>query len=164
MRTDGIRVLHPATGELIRVCPGPDRSGGCPLAAPNGVVPCAGLLIAPQPADPEYWPLPVPHGYRYCDVPWNVRARACLRKAEWLRERWRAGLRQETERVWVLAGRHDPRYRKMTPHELNATALWRWRLSAAGQALRRAEQKAQEQGETYLAFTEHRRNSGHWVG
>lgn len=87
----------------MRVCRGPYPSGACPLAGPDGVVPCAGFLIAPADADSEYWPLPIPRGYRHCDVVWNERAQAGLHNAERARERWQAGLIRETKRVRRLA-------------------------------------------------------------
>jgi nucleotide-binding universal stress UspA family protein len=40
-------------------------------------------------ADHRHWPLPIPAGYRYCDVSWNEKAVASLRKAEQCRRRWR---------------------------------------------------------------------------
>ncbi|MEU4689949.1 hypothetical protein [Actinoplanes sp. NPDC023714] len=152
MITRGIRVLDPTTGALIRVCPGPYPAGGCPLAGPDGVVPCAGFLVTVDSTGNHHWPLRIPAGYRHCDVPWNERARDYLRTAETCRRRWDAGLSKEITRVRTLAAAHDPRYRRMSDHEMRATALWRWRLSAAGQALRRSEQKAQERADTYLTF------------
>lgn len=155
-----IRVLDPDTGETVRVCHGPSRTGACPLAGPDGVVPCAGLLIAPSRPDPEYWPLPVPAGYRHCDVIWNERARSGLDKAEQAREQWQAGLSREIKRVRYLASVKDPRYRKMTERELEKTALWRWRLTGEAQSLRRSEEKNERQAEAYLAFVKFRRTSG----
>ncbi|GGN52004.1 hypothetical protein FHR83_008810 [Actinoplanes campanulatus] len=154
-----IQILHPVTGEVLHTCPGPDPSGRCPMAGPDGVVPCAGLMIAPPRPDPPYWPLRIPPGYRYCDVPWNEKVRACLRKAENCRRRWDAGLRRSNMRVHYLAEHRDPRYRKMSPRDLDVTALWYWRLSGTAQGLRRSEQRAQEQADTYLAAAERRRTA-----
>ncbi|MEU4424766.1 hypothetical protein AB0F81_29450 [Actinoplanes sp. NPDC024001] len=130
------------------------------MAGSDGVVPCAGLLISPAHADPEYWPLRIPSGYRHCDVLWNERALSCLEKAENSRRRWQSGLALENRRVVALAAAHDPRYRRMTARQLEKTALWRWRLSTAAQALRRSENNSRERAEKYLAFVEFRRNAG----
>jgi hypothetical protein len=154
-----IRVLHPVTGECVRTCHGPSPSGACPLAGPDGVVPCAGFLIAPAGADPEYWPLPIPDGYRHCDVIWNERAQSGLHHAERARERWQAGLNREIERVRALAAANDPRYRNMSSRDLGTTALWRWRLTGEAQALRRSEEKNERQADTYLAFVAFRREA-----
>jgi hypothetical protein len=159
MTTRRIQVRQPRSGKIVGVCPGPTDAGACPFAGPGGVVPCAGFLIGPPGADPRYWPLPVPAGYRHCDVPWNEMAAASLDKAEQCRRRWRAGLRHRTARVRTLAVRGDPRYRAMSPHDLDLTALWYWRLSSTAQGLRRGEKRAQERAETYLAFAEHRRDT-----
>ncbi|MCM4084367.1 hypothetical protein [Paractinoplanes hotanensis] len=160
MTKRSIRILDPATGRGVRVCPGPSSTGACPLARPDGVVPCAGFLIAPAAADPEYWPLPIPIGYRHCDVIWNERARTGLHKAERAHEQWQAGLNREVQRVRKLAAGGDPRYRRMTDRNLEKTALWRWRLTGQAQALRRSEEKNERQAETYLAFVKYRRTSG----
>jgi hypothetical protein len=158
-RTNGdIHILHPVTGECVRVCRGPSPSGACPLAGPDGVVPCAGYLIAPAGVHPESWPLPVPQGYRHCDVTWNQLAQSGLHNAERARERWQAGLARETERVRSLAAAKDPRYRKMTDRELEMTALWRWRPTGQAQSLRRSEERNERQAHTYLDFVKFRRN------
>lgn len=159
MATRSIRVLHPVSGACVRICRGPSPSGICPLAGPDGVVPCVGFLIAPADADPEYWPLPIPAGYRHCDVIWNERAQSGLHKAEHARRRWQAGLNRETERVRTLARANDPRYRKMTERELRQTALWRWRLTGEAQSLRRSEEKNERQADTYLGFIKFRRGA-----
>lgn len=159
MATRSIRVIDPATGECVRTCHGPSPAGACPLAGPNGVVPCAGMLIEPADADPEYWPLPVPVGFRHCDVIWNERAQSGLREAERAREQWEAGLRRETERVRQLAARNDPRYRNMSERDLQKTALWRWRLTGLAQSRRRAEEKNERQADTYLAFIKFRHSA-----
>lgn len=160
MTTIRVHILHPATGRLLGACRGPTASGACPLAGEDGVVPCAGFLIAPATtADPEYWPLPVPAGYRHCDLRWNELAEAGLRGAENCRARWQAGLERERRRARVLARSRDPRYRWMTTAELEKTARWRWRLSPDAQALRRSERKYQEQAATYLAFVKFRRQA-----
>jgi hypothetical protein len=122
-------------------------------------VPCAGYLIAPAGVDPEYWPLPVPEGFRHCDVTWNRLAQSGLHRAERARERWQAGLARETDRVQALAAAKDPRYRKMTGRDLEKTALWRWRQTGEAQALRRSEEKNERQADTYLAFLKFRRNA-----
>lgn len=160
MTTDGIQVLHPVTGGVVRICRGPTPSGRCPFTAPGGIVPCAGMLLAPMHADPTCWPVRVPAGYRHCDLPGNERAQACLRKAENCRQRWQRGLERETQRMMILAAARDPRYRKMTTTQLKRTALWCWRLSAAGQALRRSEAHSREQAHDYLEFLKYRRKAG----
>jgi hypothetical protein len=154
-----IRVRQPETGTIVRSCPGPTAAGACPFAGADGVVPCAGHLIEPDRADAQHWPLPIPHGYRYCDIPWHEKAAAALRKAENCRNQWRAGLDRRTARIRYLAAHHDPRYRDMSPRQLELTALWYWRLSTEAQGLRHAEKRAQEEAETYLAFIEHRRDA-----
>jgi len=158
MTTQSIRILHPVTGELIRQCRGPTESGVCPLAGPGGVVPCAGMMIAAAEPDPGYWPIPIPRGYRHCDLPWNEKIRSCLRKSEHCRRRWQSGLKRETLRIRTLARYGDPRYRKMTERELDITALWYWRLTVAAKSLRRAEERAQHQAKVYLDLTEYRRS------
>ncbi|MBM2616294.1 hypothetical protein JIG36_12075 [Actinoplanes sp. LDG1-06] len=157
--TRTIHILDPDTGLLVRVCRGPSAAGACPLAGPDGVVPCAGFLVAPAGADPEYWPLPIPLGYRHCDVTWNERARSGLDKAERAQARWQAGLDRELRRVRVLAGAKDPRYRRMTDRDLEKTALWRWRLTGEAQSLRRSQEKNERQAQSYLAFMRYRRAS-----
>jgi hypothetical protein len=47
----------------------------------------------------------------------------------------------------------------VSPHDLDITALWYWRLSSVAQGLRRGEKRAQERAETYLVFAEHRRDT-----
>ncbi|MEV4346453.1 hypothetical protein AB0J83_18455 [Actinoplanes sp. NPDC049596] len=155
----GIRILDPRTGKLTGRCPGPASSGECPLAGADGVVPCAGLLIEPVSADPEYWPLAVPRGYRHCDVPWNERARAYMRKAQRSHARWAEGLEQETSRIFRLAASGDRRYRDMTDYQLRTTALWRWRKSPFAEADRRREERSRHRAGVYLSFVRHRRGS-----
>lgn len=160
MTTRTIHIVDPVTGTCVRVCRGPRPSGVCPLAGPGGVVPCAGYLIAPAGGDPEYWPVPIPRGYRHCDVIWNERAQSGLHNAERARDQWQKGLERETQRVRALAAGRDPRYRRMTDRELRTTALWRWRLTGEAVALRRSEEKNERQADTYLAFLKFRRNAG----
>jgi hypothetical protein len=159
MTTRKIQIRQPGTNAIVGTCPGPAEAGTCPFADATGVVPCAGFLIEPAGADHQHWPLPIPAGYRHCDVPWNERAVASLRKAENCRRQWQTGLRNRRTRVRRQAAGRDPRYRDMSPRDLDLTALWYWRLSTTAQGLRRGEKRAQEEAETYLAFTEHRRNS-----
>jgi hypothetical protein len=45
----------------------------------------------------------------------------------------------------------------MSPSELKKTALWRWRLSPAAQALRRSEAHSRERAQEYLEFVKYRR-------
>ncbi|MFI7547887.1 hypothetical protein [Actinoplanes sp. NPDC049599] len=160
MTTETIQILDPRTGKVLRHCRGPTAAGTCPLAGPDGVVPCAGSMIAPLHGDAQYWPLHVPPDYRHCDVPWNERALSCLRKADDCRRRWDEGLDREIWRVKTLAAARDPRYRNMTSAELRATARWRWRLSAAGQALRKSEQNSRARAEQYLDLVRFRRRTG----
>ncbi|GAA0504855.1 hypothetical protein Ade02nite_70840 [Paractinoplanes deccanensis] len=154
-----VRILDPRTGEVVRVCRGPGPSGVCPLRGANGVVPCAGFLIAPVGGDPQYWPLSVPRGYLHCDVPWNERARAYMTKAQRSHARWAEGLAHETSRLYRLAAAGDRRYRKMSPYELETTALWRWRKSPFAEADRRREERSRHRAGTYLGFIRHRRSA-----
>jgi hypothetical protein len=158
MTTQSIRILHPVTGALVGRCRGPTESGVCPKAGPNGVVPCAGMMIAAAEPDPGYWPVPIPRGYRHCDLPWNEKVRSCLRESEHCRQRWQSGLKRETLRLRALARSGDPRYRKMTERDLDITALWYWRLSVAAKSLHHAEKRAQHQAKVYLDLTEYRRS------
>ncbi|GLY08717.1 hypothetical protein Acsp01_90960 [Actinoplanes sp. NBRC 101535] len=119
-------------------------------------MPCSGLLITPDTSDTTYWPLRIPRGYRHCDVPWNERVRTCVRKAEDNRRRWQTGLNRETDRVRALAAAHDPRYRAMTPAQLDHTALWRWRLTGAAQALRHSEREARDQADRFVSLVRFR--------
>jgi hypothetical protein len=48
----------------------------------------------------------------------------------------------------------------MSASELKKTALWRWRLSTAAQALRRSEAHSRENAQDCLKFISYRRGSG----
>jgi hypothetical protein len=159
MITKGIKVLDPETGTPVALCPGPTAAGACPFAGPSGVVPCAGHLIAPPGADHNLWPLTVPAGHRYCELGWNALALACLTGAEDCRARWQAGADREVERVRARAAGGDPRYKKMTPAQLETTGVWRWRLSTSAIHLRKSEEKQRERARAYLHFAEFRRMS-----
>jgi hypothetical protein len=159
MISKDIAILDPGTGARIGICHGPTASGTCPFARRNGIVPCAGRLIAPPGADHRFWPLAVPPDHRYCELGWNALAVACLAEAEDCRAKWRAGADSETRRVLARAAKGDPRYRKMTPAQLKTTGLWRWRLSTSAVQLRKAEDKQRERARAYLGFSEFRRLS-----
>jgi hypothetical protein len=155
MNTHAVEIRSPATGEVTDACRGPAPDGACPRAGRNGVVPCAGRLIAPRDGDPRYWPVWVPPGCRHCQLGWNEQALACLHEAERCHDKWRAGLVRETERVLLLAARRDRRYRRMTDRQLRITAQWRWRLSSCAAALSRSEEKQRERARLYLSLAEH---------
>jgi len=157
MITQRIEILDPDSGEPVSSCRGPTAEGGCPRARRDGVVPCAGYLVRPVGADPRLWPLPIPRGYRHCEVSWDAQATTCLGRAEVSRRRWRAGAARETEKVFALARAKDPRYRKMTPRQLRDTGWRRWRQSGAGVQLARSERRNREQARLYLSFAEFRR-------
>ncbi|SNY59133.1 hypothetical protein [Paractinoplanes atraurantiacus] len=157
-RTD-IRIFDPRTGELVRRCAGPTPAGLCPIIGEDGVVPCAGLLIAPAGADPEYWPLSVPRGYRHCDLPWNERAWAYARRAQRSHARWAQGLAEETARIFRLAAKGDRRYRDMDEYELRTTALWRWRKSPFAEADRSREERSRHRAGAYLSYIRQRHSS-----
>lgn len=157
MITQHIEILDPATGEPVGSCHGPTATGGCPRARKDGVVPCAGYLVRPVGADSRLWPLPIPRGYRHCEISWDAQADKCLRRAEISRRRWLAGAARETERIFALARAGDRRYRKMTPRQLRDTGWRRWRESDAGIRLAGWERRQREQARLYLSFAEFRR-------
>ncbi|WP_164842719.1 hypothetical protein [Actinoplanes solisilvae] len=159
MNRSEIRILDPRKGDLVTVCRGPTASNACPLADENGVVACAGFLIAPADGDPEYWPLSIPRGYLHCDVPWNERARTYARKAQRSHARWAEGLEAERARLFRLAAAGDRRYRDMDEYELRTTALWRWRKSPFAEGDRQREERSRHRASAYLSFLRHRRST-----
>jgi hypothetical protein len=159
MKRSEIQILDPRTGDLVGTCQGPTASNSCPLVDENGVVPCAGFLIAPADGDHQYWPLLIPRGYLHCDVPWNERAQAYVRKAQRSHARWAEGLNAETERLFRLAAAGDRRYRNMDKYALRTTALWRWRKSPFAEGDRQREERSRHRASAYLSFLRHRRST-----
>ncbi len=82
------------------------------------------------------------------------RALFCRAHAEAARHRYFAGRQQEIARVVELAAAGDPRFRAMTPAQLQVTARWRWSRSAEGQYLASLEGKFTGWAHLYLSFAE----------
>ena len=82
------------------------------------------------------------------------RALFCREQAEAARHRYFAGRQQEIARVVELAAAGDPRFRAMTPAQLQVTARWRWSRSAEGQYLASLEGKFTGWAHLYLSFAE----------
>lgn len=152
MTIQRIDILDPATGSAVDHCRGPTGTGACPRAGRDGVVACAGRLMAPLNGDPQFWPVWVRPNSRHCALNWNRRALSCLRQAEAYRDQWLARLTMETDYVAARAAAGDLRFTRMTPRELELTGRWRWILSPQARHLAELEQRYRRRAYMYLAF------------
>lgn len=66
-----VDILDHRTRQVLGHCYGPTLAGGCPGAGADGVVPCAGHLIASLAGGPEHWMVRVPPGSRRCPLAWE---------------------------------------------------------------------------------------------
>jgi hypothetical protein len=76
----------------------------------------------------------------------------CREQAEGSRRRWFAGSRRELAYLTARAGAGDPRFRDMTPAQLEMTARWRWSQSSPGQYLMEMENMFTNWAQMYLSF------------
>jgi hypothetical protein len=67
-----VNILDPVTNEVINHCYGPTATGGCPLAAQNGIVACHGCRIEAPNAGPEYWDILIPATSQNCPRAFNL--------------------------------------------------------------------------------------------
>jgi len=130
------------------------ETGICPRTSRDGIVPCAGCLVAPLNADPEYGPLWVPPNSRHCVLGWSLQAILSLKQAESYHDQWLAGLTREINHVKVRAAYRDHRFEYMTPKELERTGRWRWTHSHQAKSLDVLERDSRERARMYLAFAE----------
>jgi hypothetical protein len=82
------------------------------------------------------------------------RAVFCREQAEGSRRRWFAGSQRELAYVMARAGAGDPRFRDMTPPQVEMTARWRWSQSSPGQYLMEMEKMFTNWAQMYLSFAE----------
>lgn len=154
MTIQRIDILDPATGAVVDQCRGTTSTGACPRAGRDGVVACAGRLMAPLKGDPQYWPVWVRPNSRHCSLNWNRSAQFWLRQAEGYRDQWYARLTAEINYVKARAAAGDPRFKRMTPRELEVTGRWRWILSLQARHLVELEQTYRRRAHMYLTFVE----------
>ena len=82
------------------------------------------------------------------------RALFCRQQAEGSRRRWFAGSQRELAYLMDRAGAGDPRFRDMTPAQLEMTARWRWSQSSQGQYFMEMETMFTNWAQMYLSFAE----------
>jgi hypothetical protein len=102
-------------------------------------VPRARTTVAQQIED-------LPNDYR--------RAVFCREHAEGFRRQWFAGMSRETAYVVQRADGGDPRFRAMTPGQLEMTARWRWSQSARARYFMELESVFTGWAQMYLSFAE----------
>jgi hypothetical protein len=82
------------------------------------------------------------------------RAVFCREQAEGSRRRWFAGSQREFAYLTARADAGDPRFRDMTPAQLEITARLRWSQSSTGQYLMEMEKMFTNWAQMYLSFAE----------
>jgi hypothetical protein len=81
-------------------------------------------------------------------------ARSYQRQAEEFRDQWMAGRAREIQYVIRRANEGDPRFKRMSAHDLQATGRMRWSKSGQARKLAGLDEEYSRLAKIHLAFAE----------